>query len=58
MNLRSRKELLASIKVLYQLANRKERIKILDGLVAVTGYRKKHAINLLNQLPFPLGNGS
>ncbi len=43
MSLRSRKELLASIKIPYQLANKEERIKILDGLVAATGYRRKHA---------------
>jgi hypothetical protein len=49
ISLKSRKELLANIKIPYQLANREEKIKILDGLVAATGYKRKHAISMLNK---------
>ena len=49
ISLKSRKELLANIKIPYQLANREEKIKILDGLVAATGYKRQHAISMLNR---------
>ena len=48
LSLKARKELLASIRVPYQHANREEKIKILDGLIAATGYKRKHAIAMLN----------
>ena len=49
LSLKARKELLASIRVPYQHANREEKIKILDSLIAATGYKRKHAIAMLNK---------
>lgn len=49
MSLQTRKELLIHVQDKYRSAKKSEKIKILDGLIATTGYRRKYAINLLNQ---------
>lgn len=49
MRLQIRKELLMRIQNRYKTARRNEKKKILDELIATTGYRRKYAINLLNQ---------
>ena len=48
MSLQSRKELTLQIREGYNKATWKEKIKILDGFIAATGYGRKHAISLLN----------
>ncbi len=48
MSLQSRKEFIASIRLKYQGSHWKEKNKILDGLIAATGYQRKYAIGLLN----------
>jgi len=48
MSLQTRKELIASIRLKYQGSHWQEKSKILDGLIAATGYQRKHAISLLN----------
>ena len=40
LSFKTRKELLASIRVAYQHANIEEKIKILDGLTEATGYKR------------------
>ena len=47
MSLQSRKELLISVREKYNRATWAEKNKILDGVVATTGYDRKYAINLL-----------
>jgi len=49
MSLQMRKELLMHVQDKYKSATKSEKIKILDGLIVTTGYRRKYAINLLNQ---------
>lgn len=49
MSLKSRRELLASIRPRYRQASRQEKRQILNELVAATGYHRKHAIHLLSQ---------
>ncbi len=46
MSLQARKELLNQVRTRYQLVNRKDKTKILDGFIAATGYQRKYAINL------------
>ena len=48
MSLQARKEFIESIRLKYQGSHWKEKSKILDGLIAATGYRRKYAIGLLN----------
>ena len=50
MSLNARKEFLASVKQKYQDANWIDKGKILDGIVAATGYERKYAIQLLNKI--------
>ncbi len=47
----SKRELLAELRPRYRKANRSEKQRILDELVATTGYHRKHAIQLLNHIP-------
>ncbi len=44
----TRKELLAAVGTRYRAASRREKARILDEFVAVTGYHRKHTIRLLN----------
>jgi hypothetical protein len=50
MSLQSRKELTLQIREQYNKSAWKEKIKILDGFIAATGYGRKHAISLLNSI--------
>src|SRR5512134_3282076 len=43
----TRRELIAAVRARYAGAPRAERAKILDELVAVAGYHRKHAIRVL-----------
>ena len=45
----TRKELVEALRVRYRSAAFGERIKILDELVALTGYHRKHAIRVLRE---------
>ena len=47
----TRKELIEAVGVRYREAPASERTKILDKLVALAGYHRKHAIQLLAQAP-------
>jgi hypothetical protein len=47
----TRKELVAALQLRYSSAAFGDRIKILDELVALTGYHRKHAIRLLREEP-------
>jgi hypothetical protein len=49
MSIASRKELVQSLGDRYRRAGRKEKSRILDEFVKVTGYHRKHATRLLNQ---------
>lgn len=51
MSLSARRELLTSVRQQYHDARWSEKGKILDGFVAVTGYGRKHAIQLLHRPP-------
>ena len=46
----SKRELLATVQPRYLKAGRKDKQKILDEFVAVTGYHRKYAIRVLNSL--------
>jgi hypothetical protein len=46
----SKRELLAALRPRYRGAGRSEKQRILDELVATTGYHRKYAIQLLNRL--------
>lgn len=48
MSLQTRKELISSIRLKYKGSFWKEKNKILNGLVATTGYQRKYVIGLLN----------
>lgn len=50
ISLQSRKELAQRVREKYSKANRKEKEKILDGLIASTGYDRKYAITVLNSI--------
>ncbi len=43
----TRRELIAAVRARYAGTSRTERAKILDELVAVAGYHRKHAIRVL-----------
>ena len=47
VSVRTRKEVLAVLSVRYQKAERSEKVRILDELVTITGYHRKHVIRLL-----------
>jgi hypothetical protein len=49
MSQNSKKELVETIQPRYQKATRNEKRQILDELVAITGYHRKHAVRILNQ---------
>ena len=42
-------ELIRAVVGRYQGGERKERLRILDEFVAMTGYHRKHAIRILNR---------
>ena len=45
----AKQELLATIRNRYQASSRKEKSRILDEFIAVTGHHRKHGIRLLGQ---------
>jgi len=47
---KSKKELLETVRPRYRKAGRKEKQKILDEFVAVTGYHRKYEIRVLNSV--------
>ena len=47
ISMATRKELLSAIRERYRAAGRRDKVRILDELVAVAGYHRKHAIRLL-----------
>jgi len=49
MSMASRRELVRTLGDRYRRAGRKEKSRILDEFVKVTGYHRKHATRLLNQ---------
>ena len=51
MSQASKRELLAELRPRYRKAGRTEKQRILNELVATTGYHRKYAIQLLNHLP-------
>lgn len=48
MSMKSKRELLAEVFPRYRAANGKDKERILDEFVAVTGYNRKYAIRVLN----------
>jgi len=52
MSQNSKKELLETIRPRYRKANKHEKQQILDEFVAITGYHRKHAVRILNQLGY------
>ncbi len=48
MSPQARREVLKAVRPRYRKANRQEKKRILDEFVAVTGYHRKYAIQLLN----------
>lgn len=53
MSLKSKRELLAALRLRYQKAKRREKQQILDELTATTGYHRKYAIQVLNHVGQP-----
>ncbi len=53
VSLKARRELLHSIRERYQNASWKERVKLIDGFIAATGYDRKYALKLMNKKPEP-----
>ncbi len=51
MSLKSKRELLAELRPRYTLGQRSDKQRVLDELVATTGYHRKYAIQLLNHPP-------
>jgi hypothetical protein len=51
MSQTSKRELLAEVRPRYTLGNRTAKQRILEELVAITGYHRKYAIQLLNHPP-------
>ncbi|MCC6642612.1 MAG: transposase family protein [Deltaproteobacteria bacterium] len=48
ISVQARQELIQAIGERYRASSRQEKLRILDELVAVTGYHRKHSIRLLN----------
>ncbi len=48
MDVKARRELVRVVAERYQHAARRDKRRILDQFVAVTGYHRKHSIRLLN----------
>ncbi len=53
----TRHELLEVLRPRYRVVTRAEKARILDQLVAISGYHRKHAVRLLNQPAAPRGSG-
>jgi hypothetical protein len=53
MSLTARRELLAGVKQKYRDASWADKVRVLDGFVAATGYERKYAIVLLNNAEMP-----
>ena len=49
MSIRSRREILYYTKKRYEKASSKDKSKIIDEFVSVTGYLRKYAIHLLTK---------
>ena len=49
MSIEARKELLVCVREKYEQEKKMNRVKLLDGLIAATGYERKYAIRLLNK---------
>jgi len=49
LSMTSRREYTKAMRERYQRANRRERSELLDEMVEVAGYSRKHAITLLNR---------
>ena len=49
----TRKEIIDAASARYRESDRKEKVKILDEFVALTGFHRKHAIRVLNCEPKP-----
>ena len=47
VSMATRREVVAAIRARYRVARRAEKSRILDELVAVAGYHRKHAIRVL-----------
>ena len=48
MSPQARREMLKAVRPRYRKASRQEKTHILDEFVAITGYHRKYAIQLLN----------
>ncbi len=51
ISMATRIELLQVLRCRYRSSTRREKGRILDEFVAISGYHRKHAIRLLNQTP-------
>ena len=49
MSRMAKQELLATIRHRYRASSRKDKSRILDEFIAVTGHHRKHGIRLLSQ---------
>jgi len=52
--MQGRKELTKAVRGRYEIAGRNEKILILDEFVKTTGYHRKHALRLMNQVKTPV----
>ena len=46
----AKRELLATLRDRYRSSSKKEKSRILDEFIAITGHHRKHGIRLLGQL--------
>ena len=46
----AKRELLATLRDRYRISPKKDKSRILDEFIAITGYHRKHGIRLLGQL--------
>jgi hypothetical protein len=53
LSMATRRELVGAIRQRYEVATREEKGRILDELVAVSGYHRKHAIRVLTRSEAP-----
>ena len=53
VSMATRNELLQLLRPRYRVSTAREKGRILDEFVAITGYHRKHAIRLLNQEAVP-----